>query len=180
MAVDERRALFAHEVGHLVRRDPIWFALTGSLARVAAFQPLNRFALTRLRTACEEAADDFAVRVTGDPAALARALTGLASVLVLLSAGAAATGSHVIERVSRLLGDDPRAPRSRGRPVRVAVCGAALATLLGLAPGITVSIDDLANRLPWLAPSREIPNARMLEVRRVTREWRARVRRSPR
>jgi beta-lactamase regulating signal transducer with metallopeptidase domain len=176
LPADERRALLAHEVGHLARRDPLWFAVAGSLARLAVFQPLNRFALARLRQASEEAADDFAAQATGNPEALARALAGLASVLTLQSAGVAATGSPVVERVSRLLDERTRAPRPWRRSVRVAASGAALTLLISFAPGVTVSVDDLADRLPWLTPSREEPNARMLDVRRMTREWRELVR----
>jgi Zn-dependent protease with chaperone function len=181
---EERRALLAHEMGHIVARDPVWFVIVGALSRVALFQPLNRFAAARMRVASEEAADDFAAHATGDPFTLASALASLASMLMLLPGGAAASGSPIVTRVSRLL--------SGGRPptpVRVAmrrVASVVAIVIMALAaPGVTASPDAVASRLQWLAPSRDEPSDRMLEVRRVTfevrqfkRELRDRLRRS--
>jgi hypothetical protein len=45
----------------------------------------------------------------------------------------------------------------------------ALLTLSMLAPGVSLSVDAAANRIPWLTPSKAEPNARMLEVRRFER-----------
>jgi len=178
MPTEERRSLLAHEVGHLVARDPLWFAIVGTLTRVAVFQPLNRWAVTQLRIASEEAADDFAAQATGDPTALARALAGLASMLLLFPGGVAATGSPIVARVSRLL-DDDRPPTPRWRP-SVLWCAAAIVIvgMVAAAPGFTASPESVANRLSWLAPSRDEPNARMLEVRRFNRELRERHRRA--
>jgi Zn-dependent protease with chaperone function len=171
MSPDERRTLLAHEVGHLVARDPLWFAVAGNLARLTAFQPLNRWAIARLRMASEEAADDFSVEATGDRFALARALVGLASMLWVLPGGAAANGSPIVARVGRLLDGTP-APAPSRRPVRQIAALVALAALLVAAPGFRVSVDDVASRLPWLAPGKEEPNARMLEVRQFERALR--------
>jgi beta-lactamase regulating signal transducer with metallopeptidase domain len=177
MPPDERRSLLAHEVGHLVARDPLWFAIAANLARLAAFQPLNRYAVRQLRVASEEAADDFSVRATGDAAALARGLAGLASLLLLLPGGVAATGSPIVSRVSRLLDDQPEPSASRPAVRRTAAVFA-LTIMMVAAPGLTASPDAVASRLPWLAPSKEDPNARMLEVRRFERELRDTLRRT--
>jgi Zn-dependent protease with chaperone function len=177
MSAEERRSLLAHEVGHLVARDPAWLVIAGSLSRLAPFQPLNRWAITQLRAASEEAADDFSVRATGDPLPLASALAGLASMLLVLPGGAAASGSPVVARVARLLEDRPPPSRWRRRHRRVAAALACAAMLVG-APGLRASVDDVANRLPWLAPSRAEPNARMLEVRRFERALRDTIRRA--
>ena len=169
---DEQRALLAHEMAHLKRRDPLWSMLVGNLVRVTRFQPLNKVALSRMRAACEEAADDVAVRATGDPSALARGLAGLATMLVVFSGGAAASGSPVVERVGRLLDHE----RPRPTPWRRSVAGMmtiiAMAAMIWLGPGVAADADEMASRLPWLAPSREEPSARMLDVRRTTRQWR--------
>ena len=177
MSAEERRSLLAHEVGHLVARDPVWLAIAGSLSRLAVFQPLNRWAIARLRTASEEAADDFSVRAIGDPLPLASALAGLASMLLVLPAGVAASGSPVVARVARLLDDRPAPLPWRRRHRRVAAALACVALLAG-APGLRASVDDVASRLPWLAPSRDDPNARMLEVRRFERALREKIRRA--
>ena len=177
MPPDERRGLLAHELGHLVARDPLWFAIAGTIARLTAFQPLNRRAIAHLRAASEEAADDFSVRATGDPSALARALATLTSMLWVVPGGAAASGSPIVARVSRLLEGCRESVPWRPRLRRVITAVAFAAMLVG-APCLRASVDDLANRLVWLAPSPEEPNARMLEVRRVSRQWRETIRRA--
>lgn len=175
--IEEQRALIAHEMSHLVRRDPFWFMVAGSLMRVTAFQPLNRIALTKLRAACEEAADDMAVEATGDPAALARGLARLATMLVAISGGAAASGSPVVERVGRLLNESPRR-RPWRRSTSMALAAASLVALVWLGPGVSANAESVADRLAWLGASKEEPNARMLEVRRITREWRDAINRA--
>lgn len=174
---DERRALLAHEMAHLVRRDPFWLACAGNLVRLTPYQPLNALALGELRAACEQAADDVAVTTTGDPSALARGLAKLATTLVLLSGSAAATGSPVVERVSRLLHGNSEGTSGPARPVHRVTAGVlamlALAAMVWWAPGVAASPSGVADRLPWLTPSREEPNPRMLEIRRLSREWRS-------
>jgi beta-lactamase regulating signal transducer with metallopeptidase domain len=168
----EQRALLAHELGHLVRRDPLWFAGLSALRRLAAFQPLNGFALSRLRHASELAADDFALATTGDRVALASALTAMTSVIVALPGAAAATGSPIVERVGRVLETETKKPRPMNRVVRLSLAGCVVAAALYLPLGASAPPDETADRIPWLSPSREEPNQRMLEIRRLTREWR--------
>lgn len=175
--IDEQRALMAHEMGHLARRDPFWFMVAGSLMRLTAFQPLNRIAMTKLRAACEEAADDMAVQATGDPAALARGLARLATMLVAISGGAAASGSPVVERVGRLL-DERQRPQPWPRSVSLTLAAVSLVALVWLGPGVSANAESSADRLAWLGASKEEPNARMLEVRRITREWRDAINRA--
>lgn len=165
--VAEQRAILAHELGHLIRRDGPWNRVAAIVTRTLIFQPLNRLALRRLRESAEEAADDFAVRLTGDPVALARALTALASV-VLVAGGVAANGSPVVRRVTRLVSSEgPRG--SVPRAVRFTAAGLVAMCLVGVAPAARWDPDGAANRLPWLAPSHDQPNARMLEVRQFVR-----------
>jgi Zn-dependent protease with chaperone function len=104
LARDEQRALFAHELAHHARRDPLWNGAAAAVAAVCCFQPLCTRALRRLRSASEQAADAAAVRATADPLALARALAALAPFSLrgpLLRT--AATGSPLFERVRRIL-----------------------------------------------------------------------------
>ena len=170
LPVAEQRALLAHELGHLVRRDPLWQAAAATVVRLTVFQPLNRLALQKLRVASEQAADDFAVRLTGDAVALARALTSLTAVIVAVSGAASAAGSPVVERVERLFG-----PFDPPRRIHRALSRAAICALIGfavIAPAVTASPERVANRISWLTPSREEPNPRMLELRRVLQDWR--------
>lgn len=77
--VEQQRAAMAHEVAHIVRRDPEWRIAMDLVERVLFFQPLNRLARARLRDAAEFLCDQWAVRHTQSPLALARCLSEVAS-----------------------------------------------------------------------------------------------------
>jgi HEAT repeat protein/beta-lactamase regulating signal transducer with metallopeptidase domain len=76
---EQQRAALAHEVAHVVRRDPEWRIGMDLLERVLFFQPLNRLARARLSDAAEFLCDQWAVRQTQSPLALARCLSEVAS-----------------------------------------------------------------------------------------------------
>jgi beta-lactamase regulating signal transducer with metallopeptidase domain len=177
LAPDEQQALLAHELGHLARRDPAWLTLAASLARLAFFQPLGRVALRRLREATEQAADDFAAALTRNPLALARALITMTSVLVAGAGSASAAGSPIYRRVRRLI-EAPRSARLLSRPRILVLAAGTLAVLAIAMPGVSLSPHAMANRISWLTPSRDAPNPRMLEFRRVIRGTRNAIRRA--
>lgn len=166
----ERQSLVAHELGHVTRRDPLWAGAAGALAGVMVFQPLNRLAISRMRRAAELAADDFAVSRIDDPASLARALARLATGLdepgrVAAPIAALSPRSPLVLRIDRILA---RGPTLTPTPRRRTVAGlslAALATVAVLAPGVSASPEVASDGIPWLAPSSEEPNPRMLQVR---------------
>ncbi|HVS19829.1 MAG TPA: M56 family metallopeptidase, partial [Planctomycetota bacterium] len=58
LARDEQRALLAHELAHLARRDPHWLALLGVVERVFWFQPLVRACGRRASAAAELCCDE--------------------------------------------------------------------------------------------------------------------------
>jgi hypothetical protein len=111
----QQEALLAHELAHVLRRDPLWFTLTFLCERVLFFQPLNRLARTNLSELAELACDDWAVRWTGARLALASCLTEVAGWVVAreprLTAVPSLAGSRsrLGLRVERLL-DDRRSP----------------------------------------------------------------------
>ncbi|HEX6885555.1 MAG TPA: M56 family metallopeptidase [Planctomycetota bacterium] len=111
----QQEALLAHELAHVVRRDPAWFALGFLLERLFFFQPLNRLARRQLAELAEVACDDWAVRWTGARLALASCLTEVAGWSVAARPrhaalpGLAGSRSRLGQRVERLL-DDRRAP----------------------------------------------------------------------
>ncbi|MEZ6020464.1 MAG: M56 family metallopeptidase [Planctomycetota bacterium] len=107
------KAMLAHELAHLVRRDPLWLGLARLAVRAMWFQPLNRLVLTRLQAETELAADAWAHLRTRDGLALALGLESLGSTLVRKPLPAAALGmapspSELVRRVERLCAD-PRA-----------------------------------------------------------------------
>ena len=79
LRADEQRAALAHEIAHIVRRDAEWQSLAVILERVFFFQPLHRLARRELSASAEFLCDEWAVRYTGTPLALARCLASVAT-----------------------------------------------------------------------------------------------------
>ena len=137
---DEQRALLAHELAHIVRRDPLWFFVCGVLERVFFFQPLNRLAHSELQEIAEFQSDDWAVQRTGDELCLARCLTEVATWVLdarprVAVVPMASRNSRLASRIGRLL-DEERVPQDHERPTR-ALAGPASILLTGvlLLPG---------------------------------------------
>lgn len=168
LSVSQQRALLAHEQGHLRHRDPVWLGLGGAVARLCPFQPLARRAWQRASEAAEFAADAHAVDVTGASHDLALALASLAGALPPHRAGISAAGGRLEERIVRLVTPNPAARQRVSLGTRTAVALAVMALLL-LAPGTHVNPDHAANGIPWLTPSKDPPNPRMLALREFLR-----------
>lgn len=139
---DALRAIVAHELGHVVHRDPLWRWIGLVLERVFFFQPLLRLANRELTACSELLADAWAVGRTQRPLALAESLTVVAAWVrprALPSAAPAMAGprSQLRRRVERLVDAnaagvvDPR-PRWLAPTVGVVVAG-----LVAFAPGVT-------------------------------------------
>jgi beta-lactamase regulating signal transducer with metallopeptidase domain len=76
---DEYRALLAHELAHVSRRDAAWNLFIRLLLVAFPFQPLNHFAGRALRKEMDFVADAIAARVLGDRRGLAKCLLRLGS-----------------------------------------------------------------------------------------------------
>lgn len=102
-----RRALLAHELAHLARRDPQWLALALGLQALLWLQPLHALARRRLAALAELQADAWAARAVNDPRAIAECLAECAERLtesrVALFGSALTHDSLLVERVDRLL-----------------------------------------------------------------------------
>jgi beta-lactamase regulating signal transducer with metallopeptidase domain len=127
---EQQEGMLAHELAHLVRRDPLWLVVSHLVACAFFFQPLNWVARRRLREISEMLSDEWAVGRTGRPLSLAGCLAEVA--------GWSAAGrelpvpvmadrpSHLGRRIRRLL-DESRSPES---PARRVWMGAAMVVLL--------------------------------------------------
>lgn len=135
----QQRAMLAHELAHLVRRDPQWLAFACLMERAFFFQPLNRLARRGMQQSAEYLADEWAAERSGG-VPLARCLVKVAewiqaSPLGVPVAGMAEERSQLAARVSRLLESSPfGTPRSR-RPLAFLSTGALVAMVM-LAPGV--------------------------------------------
>ncbi len=78
----ELRAVLAHEVAHVARRDVMWSMLMRALVAIFWVQPLNRIALTKLVEAAEFTCDDWALMRTDEPFVLATSIATVAEWMV--------------------------------------------------------------------------------------------------
>jgi beta-lactamase regulating signal transducer with metallopeptidase domain len=143
----QQRAVLAHELGHLVRQDPLWLGVAVAVESLLFFQPLNRLARRRMQEAAEYLSDDWAVRQTGGSLTLAKCLAEVATWMEAASAavpvaGMAENPSQLVERVRRLL--DGTQPAARGFRVAVPVAALALSSMAFAAPGVSPPCDQEA------------------------------------
>ena len=142
----EQRAVLAHELGHVVRRDPAWLMVALAIESVFFVQPLNRLARRRLRAASEYLCDDWAAERTGG-IVLARCLAEVAGWVQARPAPAVVAGmaghcSHLVSRVERLLDGSRPVPPARW-VVRAASGLLALTLIAWTVPGVAAEdIDD--------------------------------------
>jgi beta-lactamase regulating signal transducer with metallopeptidase domain len=161
LSIEHHEIVLAHELAHLRRRDPVWFALTRILERLLFFQPLNGLARRQLQEISEFRCDDWAVEVTRRPISLAKCLTQVAesnldSEIAVLAPTMSATKTNLGRRVARLLERNYPMPSDR-LPRWLAPAALALLVLTVLiAPGIRASaapaLDPAAPRLVAPAP----------------------------
>ncbi len=141
LSAEHQESLLAHELAHVLRRDPAW-RLVGLLAeRVLFFQPLNRLASSRVAQAAEYLCDDWAARHTRQPLALASCLTEIAAWVSTPSpVGATMSGPRSIlgRRVHRLLAPPRVPPRPRWLALVLAI---PLLLVVFAAPGVSAQTE---------------------------------------
>ncbi len=134
------RAVLAHELAHLARRDTPWATWVHLLDRIFFVQPLQRWASRRMRETAEFLADDFAVRHTDGPEHLVSALTTFARASGEdIAVSGFAPGSLLVRRVERVLGDSER-EGGIGAMV-LAIFLAAIAAMAWFSPAVVPACD---------------------------------------
>ncbi|GGA80924.1 hypothetical protein GCM10011521_19070 [Arenimonas soli] len=142
LSQQQQRALLAHELAHLQRRDPAWRLAQRLAVLPLYFHPLAWLALRRLEALAEDACDERAAALCGSGRPLAECLAaclvrGAApqTITPTLAVAMAAEPGPVVRRVRNLLEETPMRrpiPASIRRTALVAGLAAALA-LPGLA-----------------------------------------------
>ena len=134
-----RQAILAHELAHLVRRDPLHLLVFRALEAVFFFQPLLRVARQRLVGLSETLCDEWAVERTGGRRELARTLAHVAAWVsgaraerAAPVARMAACRSSLGRRVERLLRPVPRG--AARTPTTLAALGLVAVAITG--PGV--------------------------------------------
>lgn len=139
----QRRALLAHELAHVQRRDPAWRLAQRAALLPLALHPLAWFALRRLESLAEDDCDARASALCGDGRALAECLAAClhhaaaAPTLPALALAMAAEPGPVVRRVRNLL-EHP--PMNRPVPARLRRAALALALTAAVAlPGLAIT-----------------------------------------
>ncbi len=114
---EQQRTMLAHELAHIVRRDPLWLLFTATLDILLFFQPLNRVARNYLQETAEYLCDDWAIQHTGESLNLAKCLAQVAEWIQAAPryayvSGMANGGSALRRRVTRILDHQPEQNRS--------------------------------------------------------------------
>ncbi|HEV7507955.1 MAG TPA: M56 family metallopeptidase [Thermoanaerobaculia bacterium] len=143
---EQQQGLLAHELAHLVRRDPLWLVVSHLLTAALFFQPLNWVARRRLREISEILSDEWAVTFTGRPLSLAGCLAEVAGwsagLRPLPLPGMADRPSNLARRI-RLLLDDTRAPEHPARRLWLAAgMVAVLVAVAAAAPAVSASRQE--------------------------------------
>jgi beta-lactamase regulating signal transducer with metallopeptidase domain len=127
-------AVLAHELAHARRYDHVVNLAQRALEALLFFHPGVHWLSRSLRRQREHCADALAVRMTGNPLALARALEALARArpgpsMAARSVGAALNGESpsLLPRIQELIGMMPTRPRSQVWPFAALLAAAAFA-----------------------------------------------------
>ncbi len=159
LSAEQQEGMLAHELAHLVRRDPMWLLVSHALSCLFFFQPLNWVARRRLRETSEMLSDEWAVSRTGRPLSLAGCLAEVAGWTLayrpLPVPGMADRPSNLATRIRRLL-DESRSPE---RPARRFWLGAAMGPavlVVAAAPVVSAAREGFRTlprpRTPWPPP----------------------------
>lgn len=138
-------AVLAHELAHLERGDGRWFPLLGLVQAALWFHPVTRWVGVQVRQSAELACDERCLDLTGDPLALARALTRIAADALGAERAVALPTmtqprSSLVARVARLTNDAGRARTQSSWQARTGlVFSVAVATLFSLTSRIRVA-----------------------------------------
>jgi len=141
LSEEQKDTILAHELGHLLRRDPLWLTAGELIKAVLFFQPLNWLVQAKAKETAEFLCDDAAVLSTGRPKALAETLAELASYPAPAPPAVAAMaegGSNLMVRVARVLQSDPVAPLRLH--VRLALALVVLGVTAAFAPGMVAGV----------------------------------------
>jgi Zn-dependent protease with chaperone function len=153
----QQRAMLAHEIAHVVRRDPLWAVVTATVGALFFFQPLNFLARRKIGELAEYQCDEWAAQHTGSGAHLAKAIAAVAGWVergersAPLATTMARPGTSVLRRVRRLMRFKTRPAEGNSRAaMRLGGTLAMLGGVVWLAPGIARSAhrqaaDDPAN-----------------------------------
>jgi beta-lactamase regulating signal transducer with metallopeptidase domain len=155
-------SILAHELAHLVRRDPSWLTVSRVIEALFFFQPLNILARRRMQESAEFASDAWASTRVARPLDLAHCLARVAEWTISaprmpVPAMAERRGKVLVRRVERLTTGRVIPEETPGRALRL-MAAIALVALILLAPRAAIGAD---------VPTAQFFNARVPETANV-------------
>ncbi len=137
MPKDEFKSLLAHEIGHMLRRDPQMLIFLQLLTRLFFFQPLFLLARKRLTDIAELAADEWAAAHINDSRSVANALYTCATKINEtrhIEWGLAMAGNKSIlrQRVERLINAENTPFKPSAKSAKIAVAAGVIGLSLGV------------------------------------------------
>ena len=142
LTFQQQESMLAHELAHVIRRDPAWLVASTIVEAVFFFQPLHHLVRRKIEEIAEFQCDDWAAHHSGTGVHLAKCLAEVASWVehqpsTPMVATMASARSPILRRISRLL--EPRNPAmAEFKPAwRVGAALGVLGVVAWLAPGVT-------------------------------------------
>ena len=167
LSQDEFRAMLAHELAHVIRRDALWKLVGQAVCHVFFFQPLNFAVRHRLELDAEFVADEQAALLLGERSSLASCLTRMGEWIAVrpavdvaphpLATGMASFRSTLGQRVETLLHEGSSV---RTRPVLTRV------TFICLLTAMTTATATLAPRAVAESPAETPPSEKVQPMKR--------------
>ena len=144
-------SILAHELAHLVRRDPSWLTAARVIEAIFFFQPLNILARRRMMESAEFASDAWASTRVARPLDLAHCLARVAEWTIAaprlpVPAMAERRGGVLVRRVERLTTGRVVPEASPGRALRLSAV-VSLVALIVLAPRAAIGADRQVDRI---------------------------------
>lgn len=148
---EQQQAALAHELAHIKRNDVMWQKMFVVFDILFFFQPLNRILRKSLHQMVEQRADDMAAQWTGNPRALAEAISVTAQqqlgnrharwVLAMKC-----EKSNLLQRVENLLKGGMEKTKASAITFLTAICGLILVSGPGVAFTASISASEFVSQ----------------------------------
>lgn len=175
----QQESMLAHELAHVIRRDPAWLVASTVVEALFFFQPLHHLVRRKIEEVAEFRCDDWAARHSGTGVHLAKCLAEVATwvenqPITPMVATMASARSPILRRISRLLDDKARVVSEMRPAWRVGASLGLLGAVAWLAPGVTAQARTTAET-PRAASASASPRIVVEDIGASTHD-RARVR----
>jgi TonB family protein len=144
---DIQRAVVAHELWHVSRRDWLWTVVEEALRAVFWWHPAIWILLSRIQGTREEVVDRLAIEATGSRRTYVDALLAYAGESPLCGSTAFGRRRHLVHRLVLISKEAVMSAR------RVVVCGAVLAVVLACSSWYAVQAFPI--EAPWQVPAED-------------------------